>query len=400
VLSGTSILGGGDGLPRWRPPAAREIPEWRSQLRQYMTTQENLTMLAGAVNAGHTSVFPWVEGMDHSPGAIAAPLLARSEAARLGAAALYYATSDMTSLALAVATTPPTEVVRRSRLPSEAGFMVFAEPIGGYTHELNGPVELTTPIVAVSWSMWTPRDVTLTGTDAAVGWASQGPDYKLRQIPDHLQCVWLTFYAAGAAGFDALAPDAVVGAGPGGVAITAGQVAARRRPNPLNWDNEMILVFDSPFGEPRPDTTKEWAQVVYTAWQLMTQQGQPLTDIEELHRDRAGHKRDTRAGITGPTGVRIVHVHSAHRPSKAATEQDAASSTGRRAPQWSCRWPVKPYRRNTCLNPRAHADGGCDHEDRIVAFHVKGPADKPLKITETVHLWDSQPDDAGGPADG
>ncbi len=26
--------------------------------------------------------------------------------------------------------------------------------------------------------------------------------------------------------------------------------------------------------------------------------------------------------------------------------------------------------------------------------HIKGPADKPLKLGETVHLWDHQPDDS------
>jgi len=114
---------------------------------------------------------------------------------------------------------------------------------------------------------------------------------------------------------------------------------------------------------------------------------------EDIPRNRAGRKRDQRAGITGTSNVRIVNVHTAHRPSTAAAEEDATSSTGRRAPQWSCRWPVRPYRRNTCLNTHAHADGGCEHEDRIVPPHIKGPADKPLKLGETVHLWNHQPED-------
>jgi hypothetical protein len=131
-----------------------------------MTSEENLTMPAGAVNSGRTAMLPLVDGMDpYSAGAVAAPLLARAEAKLLGDAALYYATNDMTSLALAVASTPPTELVRRSRLPSESGLMVFAEPIGGYTQLLND-VEVTTPIVAVSWSTWTPRDLTVTGQPA------------------------------------------------------------------------------------------------------------------------------------------------------------------------------------------------------------------------------------------
>jgi hypothetical protein len=80
-----------------------------------------------------------------------------------------------------------------------------------------------------------------------------------------------------------------------------------------------------------------------------------------------------------------------HRPSPAAAVQDAAASTGRRAPQWSCRWPVRPHRRDHCMNPHRHAEGDCTHEDRIIPAVVKGPADKPLRLRETVNLWDSQP---------
>ncbi|MGH3450647.1 MAG: hypothetical protein ACRDQW_07925, partial [Haloechinothrix sp.] len=369
------------GLPPWQPPTPREVPERRSRLRRYMTSRENLEALTAAVNAGRTGVLPVVEAMDpHLSGAAAASLLAQAEANRLGAAALYYATGDMTSLALAVASTPPTEVVRRSRLPADAGFMVFAEPIGGYTDVLDhapagptGPIEMPTPIVAVSWSTWTPGDLTVDG--APVRWANQHDYGEFWWVPQEMRGVWLTFYAAPGAAYSALPADTVVATDQWGSAtITAGQVATEPRIGPLTWDNESVLGFDWPFGDPQPDTTTEWAQVVYTAWQLMSQVGQPLTEIEELHRDRHGHKRDTRAGITGPSDVRIVHVHAAHRPSKQAADQDAAASTGRRAPQWSCRWPVRPYRRNTCLNPHAHAAGDCEHEDRIVPAHIKGPA--------------------------
>jgi hypothetical protein len=43
--------------------------------------------------------------------------------------------------------------------------------------------------------------------------------------------------------------------------------------------------------------------------------------------------------------------------------------------------------------PRAHADHACLHEDRIVPAHIKGRANKPLKIGETVNLWDHQPEE-------
>ncbi|WP_063043739.1 hypothetical protein [Nocardia pseudovaccinii] len=390
----------------WKPPEPRELPEWRMRMCEYTSSEESMYSLAAAINAGHTAVFPTVPGVGASPGSIASVLLARSEERRLSEAQLYYATADMTSLALAAASTPPTEPVKPSRLPSPYGFMAFAEPIGGYTHDVadvlgGGPMAregahaiLTTPIVAVSWGVWAPDDVDVTG-GPAVRWFNQRNHGQLNPIPDNFAGVWLTFYAPPGSAFDALAPDTIVGTAPDGTAMTAGDIRSHPRRTPLNWDNETILAFGGPFGEPEPDTTKQWAQVVYTAWQLMSQTGNnQLTEVDEIPRNRAGRKRDHRAGITGPSAVRIVNVHNAHRPSRTATEQDATASTGRRAPQWSCRWPVRPYRRNTCLNPRAHSDDGCEHEERIVPPHIKGPADKPLKIGETVHLWDHQPEDS------
>ncbi len=123
--------------------------------------------------------------------------------------------------------------------------------------------------------------------------------------------------------------------------------------------------------------------------------GVKLTEVEDIPRNRAGRKRDQRAGITGGSDVRIVNVHTAHRPTRTAAEQDSAASTGRRAPEWSCRWPVGPYRRNTCLNPRAHSTNGCEHEDRIVPPHIKGPADKPLRIGQACTRRTTSPITAG-----
>lgn len=390
--------------PPWTPPDPRELPEWRAKLLDYTNSQEGMQTLAAATNAGQAAVFPTVPALKGaSPGALASVLLSRSEARRLSEASLYYATADMTSLALAAAATPPSEPVRESRLPSPYGLMVFAEPIGGYSQNIGevlagslagrDGVEAvgTTPIVAVSWGLWHPGDVHIPD-GPPVQWVVQQARGQLHRIPAQFNGFWLTFYAPTGAWAEALAPDTVVGSMPDGSPMTAGDIQARPKTAPLSWDTEAAAPFGVPFGEPEPDTTKQWTQVVYTAWQLMSQTGKSqLTEVEELPRERAGRKRDQRQGIAGPSAVRIVNVHSAHRPSRAAAEEDAQESTGRRAPQWSCRWPVRPYRRSTCLNPRAHADAGCEHEDRIVPAHIKGPAGKPLRVGETVNLWDHQP---------
>ncbi|WP_327391146.1 hypothetical protein OG728_37675 [Streptomyces microflavus] len=42
------------------------------------------------------------------------------------------------------------------------------------------------------------------------------------------------------------------------------------------------------------------------------------------------------------------------------------------------------------MNPARHAEGDCRHEDRLIPGYVKGPKDKPLRVSDTVNLWDHQ----------
>ncbi|GAA3428738.1 hypothetical protein GCM10018953_59220 [Streptosporangium nondiastaticum] len=391
-------------LGPWTPPDPRDLPQWRARLRDHMLAPDTLLGLAAAINSGRAVVLPVMPGVDASPGAVAAQILARLEHQRLNDAALYYVTADMTALALAAAQTPPGEPVTERRLPTPAGLMVFASPIGGYRQDVRDvlgsmgmqvtdtPIEVSTPIVAVSWSTWSPDAVHVTDTPGALTWVHHGSDDTVSLIGEEYAGIWLTFYSGGDSVFAALPPQTVLATTPTG-AVTAGDMAEKHRRQPLVWDNETLLTRGVGFGPAEADSTMQWAHVVYTAWQLITQQGKTvLADLEAVPRDRAGRRRDARTGITGPSEVRIVHVHAAHRPPASAARQDEEASSGRHAPQWSCRWPVRPYRRNTCLNPRAHADGGCEHEDRIVPAHIKGPASKPLRVTETVNLWDSQPE--------
>lgn len=399
-------------LPPWTPPEPRELPEWRAELIEETRDPMALQLMALAINAGRANIIPTVPGIDASLGAVGSQILYRQEAQRLEEAALYYATADMTSLALAAAQTPPAEPMNPARLPSEAGFIVFAEPIGGYRDDASAALSstlagrsgasavVTVPIVAASWGTWNPDSIILEGegsANARVRWHWRTPDGRVAELKEPYSGVWVTFYSPHGL-FDALAPDTVVGSMRDGSAMTAGDISrgegmVRHRPA-VQWDNEIVMATGARFAEPEPDTTDQWMHVLYTAWQLMGQTGgrTALTEVEELPRERAGRKRDARAGITGPSAVRIVKVHSAHRPDRQAAAEDAEHSTGRRAPQWSCRWPVRPHRRDHCMNPRQHAEGECSHEDRIIPPYIKGPADKPLRVTETVNVWDQQPE--------
>ncbi|WP_318206194.1 hypothetical protein [Streptomyces sp. SCL15-4] len=391
-----------DSRMRWTPPDPQQLPEWRAELLEHLDADSTKVTMREALRAGRSTIVPTVPGIGASQGSVGALLLTACERRRLETAELYYATPDMTALALAAAHTPPTEPVTLSRLPSESGFIVFGEPIGGYTEDAGAALantpfgtpgasaQITTPIVAASWSVWTPREVTL--DQGEVRWLYRGAG-SAGTVPADWSGVWITFYSPRGL-FSGLPPETVIGTMRDGMVMTAGMIDGLREAQgpPLGWDNEMLLREGAPFDTPVPDTTDRWAHVLYTAWQLMAQQGKNRwAEVDEIPRARAGAKRDRRQGVTGSSAVRVVRVHSAHRPTPQAAQDDAQASTGRREPQWSCRWPVRPYRRSTCMDPRAHAEGGCTHEDRIVSGHVKGPEGAPLRTGATVHLWDRQP---------
>lgn len=139
-------------LPPWRPPQPADLPEWRTLMREDLASMVTLQALSGTINAGQFTLLPVAEGMNASPGAVGAQLLTRAERQRLAGAQLYYVSADMTALARAAAAKPPAEPVSAERLPARHGFMVFAEPIGGYLMRVaEGGAEVPVPIVAVSW---------------------------------------------------------------------------------------------------------------------------------------------------------------------------------------------------------------------------------------------------------
>lgn len=399
-----------DLVTRWTPPTAAELPELRLRLREHVLDKDNPDFVVRVAHNRNT-VYPRVDG---SPkwvagiGVTGSLKVAQCEHRRLGEAQLYWVDEDMTSLALAASDTPSQETVLARRMPAEAGLMVFAHPIGG--RDLDPAVSLAnlgfpnackpgtllmpTPIVAVSWSYWTPEHLAIDGV-AGVRWSMATPDGPI-PLDGDVEGVWLTFWTPGAQGWDALPPDAVISGGPG-VSVTIAEMAdieAQQGIPPLRSLSETVLPFGRPLPAPLPDTHGQWAHVVYTTWQIMAQTGTArLTETETLHRPRRAHKRDQRDGVTAPGDVQLIRVHTRHRPSPQATAEDADASTYRRAPQWTRRWPVRPYRRNTCLNSRLHATGGCEHQETVVPGHIKGPADKPLVIGERVFVVDA-PDPA------
>jgi len=396
-------------LTPWHAPTPHALPDLRAELAAELTDPDRLMLLSMALQAGQSALRPIVAAPPGSgpvprSSSLSAALLARLEQERLRRASLYWVSADMTALTLAAAATPPRERFSSRRAPSQFGFVVFEQPIGGYRQDaaevmraagLGVPgarAVVTIPIVAASWGPW-GADWT-NPTDGPVTWLWNSPGGRPQAVPD-VPGTWVTFYSARGL-YGSVTPGTTVGRTADGLRMTAADLGTPDGPV-IQWDTEAVLMDGAGFERPKPDTNDEWLQALYTAWQLMGQDGSGgaarLAEAAEVPRPRAARKRDAREGITDPGAVRIVHVHAAHRPSREAAEQDAAASTGRRAPQWSCRWPVRPHRRSHCMAPQRHAAGECHHEDRIIPAQIRGPQDKPLRTGgRTVNVWDEQPE--------
>ncbi|WP_331748896.1 hypothetical protein [Streptomyces chartreusis] len=302
----------------------------------------------------------------HMPGIdtadFAAQVLMLCESQRLTNARTYNIGADTTGLAVATASgSAPRETICASRAPSPAGLMIFADPIGSdigrFVTAQGRHVEIHTPIVAVSWSIWGPEHSQVLGDACPLTWVRRSSEHGFIALPPELTGIWMTFYSARITDTPALI-------------VLSG------------------TTFDP---HPKPGTAQDWASIVYTTWQIMQQTGKnQLVEITRHALPPAARKKaKAHQRVRRPVGdgaVRIVDLAAAQRPAKPDADQDAEASDGRRKPAWSCRWPVPPYRRMTCTNPYLHHKLADDdlthhsHREDVMPFKIKGPADKPLRV--------------------
>ncbi|MDW4912557.1 hypothetical protein [Streptomyces californicus] len=348
---------------------------------------------------------PWLGALECADWS--AKVLAHQESMRLEEARTYSFGSNATGMAVAAAAgSPPKERITASRLPSPSGFMVFADPIGHHTAQLTASdgraVELHTPIVAASWSLWDREQMEHLGPQHSITWLAREGEEPAR-LPKTMRAIWVTFYAARPGDMPDLPDDAPV-AMTAGVPVTAARARARDAVfsrqytdlwGPLRWYDEALLPIGEQFdAEPQPGP-HDWASVLYTAWQMMQQQtGETqLVDIQRRNplppaarkKARAKARQSGLGPAVGDGFVHVVDLTAARRPAKAQAERDAAASDGRRKVEWKFRWKVPPFRRMTCLNPRLHHDmqdtdlKHHDHREDLVPWVTKGPKDKPLR---------------------
>jgi len=394
----------------WNAPPAHAVLDWQRRQEVFTRTGMMFLHLSLSIRAGSWTIMPTpalpTPGLDMAD--FAARILMRSESQRLVEARTYSIGPNTTGLAVAtVAGSAPGEKISAARPPSPTGLMIFADPIGSdVTHHVTDqgtPFEIHTPIVAVSWSSWGPEQSQTLGGECPLTWIRRSQQHGLIPLSQDLAGIWMTFYSARTADTTGRTPSDVAAVDTYGNFISVHQSTQaeadlqRRHPDlhaPLTWHNELILPLGETFDQnPRPGTAQEWASIVYTTWQIMQQSGsRRLVEVTRHTLPPAARKKAKAQAKqrgqqqVGDGVVHVVDLAAAQQPPKKNADRDAAASDGHRKVAYSCRWPVPPHRRMTCLNPYLHHKLGDDeqlyheHREDVMPFKIKGPADKPLKI--------------------
>jgi hypothetical protein len=267
------------------------------------------------------------------PAHLAAVELARQERARVRDGGLYWVDPAMTALAVHAGAQLPFHEIYAHDLPSERGFIVFAEPIGSYRN-IHGDMAR---IVAASWGPFTDPDEAWTGGG-----------------------VWITFYA-----------DLAHLPYPGRARQLAVDLDCGVRLLPDNeagWPFGLLCDGDVP-----ADSTGVWAQTVCAAWLLMAQ---PLTQTTVERPPAPVRQRLRRAG-QAVGEVQLVHVRR-RTPRPSTTDRSARAAVAHEH-QW---WVGGHWRRYHCGPGRTRV------ERRYIAPHLAGPDDKPVRGTQRVLVWD------------
>jgi hypothetical protein len=314
-------------LDRWQSqaPQPRQMPAVRGLLTRWLD-EYGVDFYEEMVRTGKQDQRPSV------PAAALTATLTAQERSRLGGP-LYWISPAMTQLAMHAGRQLPDQELYPHDLPSETGFMVFAEPLATYRTCTDGlPVE----VVAASWGPWA------------------GPPSRFWPHGG----IWFTFWAylPGRMWLDAM----------DGVTATLGLSLDPLIPeNEAGWPFGVLTSTDVP-----ADSSGVWAQTVCAAWLLMAQ---PLTTVAAERAPRPDRRRLKRAGLA-ESDVRIVRIRQRER---------SGSTHGGSGREYDHQWWVEGHWRRYYVGP-----GRTRVERRYIEGHPAGPDDKPFRPAQQVRAWD------------
>lgn len=332
----------GDLDALWQAPPPERLADLRlamiSQLsRPYELERQAYEQLL--IHAGTLEAEPAVEF---------AAQLVDSEARRLAEARLFYAAPDKTELARQAATSMPWGPIEEWEMPAPSGFILFAHPVTGYMLQQNG-VDIPMAAVGVVWG--------LAAVEGKPGvW---------------LSCWSVTDREALRAAFVARGEDA----------DAAEQRAREHSPSGLSWDCNVTFVLGEtgPDGRPAAPAGRQindqiwgWVRPTLATWLMMRQE--QLTETEEVAQPRAARRRAARGPVpVDERPVTVVRLRS--RP-----KRTARPGTGK---PWDYRCIVPTHWRTYLMGK-----GRTRRERKLITRYIAGPEDAPLKVGNTVNLWE------------
>lgn len=294
-------------------------------------------------------------------------------------AALWYVSPDMSRLVDHASRTLPETTLTHDLMPDEHGLVVFAEPLRGTTADTHEPINIR----AIGWCFGALR--------APAGTWIEGLAINTYQ--------WLSL--AEYAKRDAITVDpALAGAQVGDEIVTSdgrpGVVAGAIDASSEFWmpcgmsdwqlgkNTEAFLggFEDSPIQHAAADSDREDRCWLAALWLLASQ---PLAHTQTQNARRQVRRRTERANIPATSDVRLIDVR--RQASRAESEHEPGEGGTRRG--YSHRFIVGGdggfWRQQAC------GPGWKDHRPVWIAPFVKGPADKPLRLKETVKVLKEDP---------
>ena len=262
-----------------------------------------------------------------------------TETYALPRAALWWVTEDMTDLVAHAAPTMPETTLTDDLIPDRFGLVVFAKPLMGVMADTGEPISTD----AMVWC----RGVNL-GREAinitSYHYSRAGEDIGNSRM-GHVIADKDMWSPTGAAGWE------------------------------LGTDTETVDAPKLPSYDHRDESFSEDRRWLATLWLLATQ---PLTDSTIERAPRAAARRHDRAKLPASSDVRLINVR---RRSADKTDGNPDGS-GR---EYSHRWIVGGEQ-GGFWRQQAYGPAWSLRRPQWIDAYIAGPADKPLKISETVNV--------------
>jgi hypothetical protein len=333
------------------PLTPADLPFVRHELEEWLAGGAADVFLGQMLRGSVSFVVPtWLRWQ---PPELVAAGLAKAELDRVRRAELFFASAEMTELAMQAGSSIPVFSLRAHELPAPAGFVVFGQPIGEAERTLPEHLGIAeTPVVAAAWGPY--QDIGPAGV---------------------VDGVWITYYAdashekarqllAAKRARERAELGRLYGHGP--LALEREQVVAfsESMPWPTALD-DAAEIYGMPLSEVAG--VERMLRTLVATWLLM---GQTITTEERITAgaSRTERKRLARLGIED-VGIRLITLRRWSARKAPAVSSCNGSSSGR---LYHHRWPVSGHWRDQPYRARGY------RRWIFIDEHIAGPEGAPL----------------------